>query len=1478
MRQLFRAAFRHLPVATRAGIRRRGGGRGGLARSLSRPLPLGTRAGFAVGTALVVVVSLGTGLAFSQAASGAAAATSAAASPARSTSASANAPIPKPKSHPVKRACGPVAAGRAACMAVVRTDVKAHRGLYSAQAAPGGPAGYGPADLISAYSLPSSTASAGDTVGVVDAYDDPNAEADLATYRAQYNLPACTSATGCFTKVAQDGSTNYPGRDAQWSVEISLDLDMVSAICPYCHILLVEANDDTVPNLGAAVNEAVALGAKYVSNSYAAVEQPWEATFDSQYYDHPGVVITAAADDDGYGPAYPAASPDVTAVGGTTLVQDSSVARGWAETAWPDSGSGCSAYEPKPAWQHDTGCGKRSIADVSADADPNTGVALYDTMDASGWGVSGGTSVATPIIAAVYALAGAPAAGSYPASYPYGATSALNDVTSGSNGACGGSYLCTARPGYDGPTGLGTPSGVSAFDAGPHGIVSGTLTDASTGSPLTHAEVDIGTAARAFTDSAGQYAASVPPGTYQATAKAFGYTSGTAASVTVTGGATTKESFALRPEPSQTIGGAITDGSGHGWPLYASVSVAGTTELTYSSPATGKYSLSLPDNASYTLQISAVYPGYRQITRQVQVGASGQTLDLSVPVDGAACAAPGYQWQYNGTTQTFDASSTPAGWTVVNNNANVGWEFDDPNGAPNNTGGSGNFAVAGAEYHGNEDTELVSPVLDLSGDSSPVVKFSSDLVTTFGDSASVDVSIDGGQTWTTVWQYQNYPGIPGPDLETVPLPSAAGQSQVQVRFHYHSIFGYFWQLDNVFIGDQVCAPTPGGLVAGNILDGNTGAGVNGATVAQSAGQSAPVTTAPAPLGSAAGDGFYFLFAPTGSDTLTAAMLNYVKGSRQVTVTPDTTTVANLTLKAGQLSISAPSVSATQSLGTSTTRTVRFTDTGQAPVSVRLDQQPGTAATGASNGAAAEQAKTATGPAAASSGAPLNRVRGHFSPLFMSGRTSGQAATHGAAARSGFAPTTAQLTASTNAGAGNASQAAGTAWSSITAAPIPIMDNAVATDPDTGLVYTAGGLSNGLAVSSALYVYNPGTAQWSALPSMPQPREAAEAAFIDGKLYVIGGWNATGDPLNGVAIYDPNSQTWSSGATMPTGYAASGLAALNGKIYVVGGCDAGFCGYRDVQVYDPATDAWSTAANYPVPISWGACGALDGAVYCAGGLTNSASGADTNAAYSYSPATGQWSPVAGLPFDLWGMSYATANGDLLLSGGVTSGGLTVTNQGFAFDPAKGTWSALPNSVNTDYRAGGSCGFYRIGGSPYGTNYSTFAEQLPGYDSCSGTSVPWLSQSRDSFTLQPSQTVTVTVTLNATPPAVSQPGSYSAGLTVSQDTPYSVAPVAVSLAVTPPHGWGEIAGTVTGRGCQGGPAPLADATVEVYGSGDSHWLLKTASDGSYSLWLPARGPVTVIAALDGWQPQASSEVVTAGQVSTLGFSLAGDAPCT
>ena len=351
-----------------------------------------------------------------------------------------------PREGPSVRVCGDVGKGFARCQAWLRTDIK---GALQANT----PVGYAPSDLQTAYGLTADSKSAGvgETIAVVNAYDDPNVASDLNIYRAHFGLPSCTTAGGCFTEQKYASQTNNG-----WSGEESVNVDMVSAICPNCKILVVEAASPSVADLSTAEAYATAH-AQYVSNSWSGNEGT--RTYDGAYAVRCGA-ITAATGDTGHNTVaqWPAILPNVVAVGGTSLTSVSPR----AETAWLHAGSSCSKVYAKPDFQSalNTGCSMRAEADVSAVADPHTGVAIYDTFQQGGWVVYGGTSVAAPIVASVFALAGT--IGPDPVGGLYSHGSDLNDVTAGNDGTCG-APLCVAGKGWDGPTGLGTPNGTMAF-------------------------------------------------------------------------------------------------------------------------------------------------------------------------------------------------------------------------------------------------------------------------------------------------------------------------------------------------------------------------------------------------------------------------------------------------------------------------------------------------------------------------------------------------------------------------------------------------------------------------------------------------------------------------------------------------------------------------------------------------------------------------------------------------------------------------------------------------------------------------------------------------------------------------------------------------------------------------------------------------------------------------------------------------------
>ncbi len=385
------------------------------------------------------------------------AAATAAAAPVSATAGTAN------SSRPLCKAAG----GEVACLGeiVTRSSGRAvSASTPSAMAVAQAP--LTPANLHAAYNLPL-TAPVARTIAIVDAYDDPNAEADLATYSATYGLPACTTANGCFRKVNENGqSAPLPRYDSGWAVEISLDIQVAHAICQNCRIVLVEASVPSMVDLAQAENIAAAMGANVISNSWGGTEFSGEQ---NPAFNHPGIVITASSGDNGFGTSYPAADSHVVAVGGTRLTLDG-LGRRSSETVWEGSGSGCSRYLAAQSFQTSvpnwasTGCGShRAIADVSAVAAPDTGVAIRFTPlgGAGTWYQVGGTSLSAPLIGAVFALAGNTSGVAYPAQLLYQNRTSLLDVTAGSNGSC--AVMCHGGVGYDGPTGLGTPNGLGAF-------------------------------------------------------------------------------------------------------------------------------------------------------------------------------------------------------------------------------------------------------------------------------------------------------------------------------------------------------------------------------------------------------------------------------------------------------------------------------------------------------------------------------------------------------------------------------------------------------------------------------------------------------------------------------------------------------------------------------------------------------------------------------------------------------------------------------------------------------------------------------------------------------------------------------------------------------------------------------------------------------------------------------------------------------
>jgi hypothetical protein len=593
--------------------------------------------------------------------------------------------------------------GLAHCNAHVRTDNEGGNpgNTPSASRNPRAPSpaaipngvGYGPTDLQAAYNLTSLSTSngAGKTVAIVDAYDNPKAKSDLDNYRSAAGLPplSCSGGNPCFTKMNQNGSTSsFPSANAGWAQEISLDLDMASAICPKCNLLLVEASSNSWANLGAAVNRAAATaGVVAISNSWSSNEFSSEtnSTYDGGYFNHPGIAITAASGDSGYGVQYPASSRNVIGVGGTHLTKSGSPAT-YSETVWKGAGSGCSAYETKPSWQTDTGCTRRTVADVSAVADPATGVAVYDSYSGgSTWKTFGGTSVSSPIIAAVFALNHSSPAANLPASDLYANTGALNDVTSGSNGSCGGSYLCTAQVGYDGPTGLGTPNGGVAFSAVPP-----TPDFSITATPVTVNEGASGSSTITLGALNNYPAGNVTLSASVTAGKAGDLTLPASSSVAVPGSSSLTVGANLGSGGSYTVKVTATDSSSLSHDASFLVTV---NKQDFSISATpSSLALNIGDPAkpstislvalngyssSHNVSLSATFPGDQTALTVVQ-----PTSPVHVGDSPVLTIAGNKAGSYVVTvTATDDSSPTP----ITHNNATITVTVTDPNATPNFT-------------------------------------------------------------------------------------------------------------------------------------------------------------------------------------------------------------------------------------------------------------------------------------------------------------------------------------------------------------------------------------------------------------------------------------------------------------------------------------------------------------------------------------------------------------------------------------------------------------------------------------------------------------------------------------------------------------------------------------------------------------------------------------------------------------------------
>ncbi len=647
-----------------------------------------------------------------------------------------------------------------------------------------------------------------------------------------------------------------------------------------------------------------------------------------------------------------------------------------------------------------------------------------------------------------------------------------------------------------------------------------------------------------------------------------------------------------------------------------------------------------------------------------------------------------------------------------------------------------------------------------------------------------------------------------------------------------------------------CVKIPGGLVEGNVFDLATGDPINGASVQSDDAPADKGKTVATPDDPNNPDGFYFLFSSlTGSHPFTASAPKHAVDTETVNVAGDGTVRQDFHLGAGHLTISPTSLSSTQLLGTTTTRTLSFHNDGTGPAHVKLSERGGSFQILGSSGGLPELAPPDAG---------------NFSNRVDPGPTS--VLNH----RTGEVPApVAPLSPD---------------WASGAPVPAGIVRYAYAQCPDDpNVFYVISGVSNGFIVNTN-YKYDASTNTWTTLAPIPTGQESPSAACLDGRIYVMGG-----SGTNQMFIYDIASNTWGSGAAVPEGVEGAVAGALDGKVYLIGGDNDFFPGsgvYDHVRIYDVGSNSWSSGTPMPVGSSNPGGVQVGQFIYVAGGWGPSAPSSNLNVTERYDMSSDTWET---------GPTFTPAKADFALAAsGAALYAIAGDANGAGFFDATtsvhrvdlsswpgGTWDDLadplpgPRTANqagfcTTAITGGET--WSVGGLDSSFIWHNDAFYRASGEGCAGVNVPWLDESPAEFDVPVGGTVNVTVTLSATTDAgVTQPGTYSAQIAVNANTPQTIDPIGVTMNVTPPKDWGKIAGTVTGTDCSGRTNPLR-AVVFADGNGGPSLVLRTDKDGKYAFWASTKNnPFTLIASANGWIPQTKTAKIKRGGTTTVDFNL-------
>ncbi|MGH8274477.1 MAG: protease pro-enzyme activation domain-containing protein [Gammaproteobacteria bacterium] len=1215
---------------------------------------------------------------------------------------------------------------------------------------------FNPAQIARAYAWPpiaSTSNGAGVSIAIVTA-NAPGFASDTSphTFWSAYGLPDHT-----ITVTPVDGTATL----ASGLGETTLDTEYSGAMAPGATLHVYMAANALTTTFTDAYNKFVTADTSQVmTTSFGIYESadPTQFETDENIFMQgaaEGISMFAAAGDYGSGDRgpgndnadYPSSSVYITAANGSLLTLSDVGGTYGSETAWNRTGGAISQLFARPTWQIGPGVPSTSSVPMRMNSDMalNSGTnnrSYYIVYEASsGFGGVYGTSAVAPILAGLFAIG----VSHQPDRARLGQSNELiyNDVNAG-NYATDFHDITTGRNGafsagldWDHPTGWGSPIATSFLDhvgiQGPAGTIQGTVSASANGSALAGATVTFTSGNYELkTASDGTYSTGLAVGTYTVTVSDFGYQT-QSQSATITNGTTTTTNFALAAVPSVALSGQVTDGSGHGWPLYAEVKVStagvGQVADVWTHPTTGQYSVSLPTGYHYTVAAAAYENGYTPGSASLTLaGAATQNFPLTV---GAACTAPGYSFAQGFGEDFNGATFPPTGWTVTNPNSNkVIWKLNTTWGYGNFTGGTGTSADADSDAAGSGsgpyDTSLVTPPLPATSlSANAILKYKANYIPLGGDALDLDYSTDGGTTWTTIshWTtaHGTLKGLPGVDVQQPVGSYVPASGSIQFRWRYYSpptsSYDWYAQIDDVSIG--ACVPLSGGLIDGNVTAATSGSALIGATVADDTGASA--TTFANPADPNLTNGLYILFSSTGNRTLTATDGHYSPATASLAVANNDFKQQSFALKSAQFTAAPASLNLHVEVNSQVTKTFTIGNSG--------------------TGSGAFHIVTFNAPASGLSptmgtGAPLHLIQGHFTPQSIV-----WAQTHGGATK------TSKVRPRRVVPPGTAG------WANIADLPFAIVDNAGVADSGTGLIYSLDGTAGGADVDS-VYAYDSSADSWSPMTNAPNAREAPTAVDINGTIYLANGWQTGGSPTAELDIYDTATDTWTTGAANPVpAGGGSASTVVNGKLYVVGGCNDGKCAapLSAVQVYDPTTNSWSSAANYPQPVTFAMCGGISGKLYCAGGTGNS--GDDYATGYVYDPSSDSWSPIASLPVasgGLFAAGYITSQGELLVSGGAVNGGSVVTNAGYVYDPTSNSWSSLQNANNTLFRGGSACGFYRFGGSTAGSGLSpvTSAEMLPGYSPCGVTGIPWLTVAPLTGTLAAGASAQVTLTFDGT----------------------------------------------------------------------------------------------------------------------------------